>query len=230
MQKLQLAQLQAITLQNANAKEAIVFLHGYGANKEDLAPLASFLEIGRPLNYYFLDAPNEIPIGFGMIGRAWFQLDYQKLDEAMRCGDFSKFAEHVPEGLYQSASLVEVALAEISNKYEKLYLAGFSQGSMISAQVSLSNPGLANKLVLLSSTFINEKKWTELVESAEKLPIFQSHGVADQVLPFNEAKRLSEFFKAKGFSNQFVEFPGGHEIPPQVLQQLGNFLREEGQS
>jgi phospholipase/carboxylesterase len=55
--------------------------------------------------------------------------------------------------------------------------------------------------------------------------VFQSHGRYDVVLPFAMGTWLQELFQTSGWTGELLEFPGGHEIPYEVLEALGEFLQ-----
>jgi phospholipase/carboxylesterase len=56
------------------------------------------------------------------------------------------------------------------------------------------------------------------------MPVFMSHGRADNILPFDLAERLYADLIAAGLTVTFVSFDGGHEIPEAVVTALGEFL------
>jgi phospholipase/carboxylesterase len=56
------------------------------------------------------------------------------------------------------------------------------------------------------------------------LRVFQSHGLQDELLPCAVAERLRDALRAAGLDVTWVEFQGGHGIPPRVLSGLGAYL------
>jgi len=60
------------------------------------------------------------------------------------------------------------------------------------------------------------------------LPVFMSHGRADNILPYDLAERLRADLVAAGLAVTFVPFDGGHEIPEEVVTALGAFLARVG--
>lgn len=208
-----------------SSNKAIVVLHGYGASCNDLAPIGQMIDGNGEFHWYFLDAPLSVDIGYGMQGRAWFPIDMMGLQQAMMTGNFrSFFSEKMPEGFSLAANKVEALVKELKTKHEKIILGGFSQGSMISSEVAFRNPGLIEKLFILSGTFVSETHWRDLLSHGTNLPIFQSHGSADPVLPISEARRLKDFLEENDQNHEYHEFRGGHEIPIPVIQSLSAFL------
>ena len=56
------------------------------------------------------------------------------------------------------------------------------------------------------------------------LPVFQSHGKQDELLPHEGAERLRDTLIHAGLPVEWHSFRGGHEIPRSVLQRLGPFI------
>lgn len=203
---------------------ALVMLHGYGANMRDLAGIAGVSPSFKKFNWIFPDGLLKVPIGPFMMGRAWFPIDMELLNQAMVSGGFEHlFADHVPKGLDTAAdTLIEFVQKEIQSPY---ILGGFSQGSMLANFLTFEKGLDPRALLLLSSTLVARNKWeSRLSTSSWGRPIFQSNGVDDPVLPVSMARELKEIFENYHREIEYHEFPGGHEIPPQVLQALISFL------
>jgi len=78
--------------------------------------------------------------------------------------------------------------------------------------------------VLLSGTLLAEREWAPRMEGRKSLPVFQSHGAQDPLLPFAAAERLRDLLTQAGVTVEWVPFRGQHEIPGVVLERLGAFL------
>lgn len=211
-----------------NANKAVVVLHGYGASMQDLAPLYEYLDPREQFDWYFLDGNISIDIGYGMTGKAWFHIDMYKLQMAISTGKFAEVFEHKrPDGLNQASELVKNLLENISSQYsEGIVLGGFSQGSMVSLDLSIKYPSLIKKLFLLSSTIFDEQFINEGLKNISDIPVFQSHGQYDPVLPFDMADKLSSMLKENIKDYKFSPFSGGHEIPLTVIKDLTAFINQ----
>lgn len=219
--------LDYLARESAQSRVAIVLLHGYGADCTDLAGLADFLGPADQFSWFFPNGPLEVDIGAHVSGRAWFPINMQRLQLAQMTGEFERYlASGIPEGFLEVSKKVEQFLSELKGRYDKVILGGFSQGSMVSAQVALTRPDLLAGLILLSSTFVSEASWRDLVSNDISYPILQSHGTSDPVLPFKDAVRLSEFLKEHTQDFKFISFQGGHEIPPKVLTEVQQFASQ----
>lgn len=219
-----LANLDVLSKIN-NSKTAIIILHGYGAGASDLAPLSDYFPNNQNFDWYFPDGILTVPLGPMMSGKAWFPIDMAKFEEAMRTGaDRDYLAEETPSGFLEAADQVTSFLLELADKYETIYLGGFSQGSMMAFEIAVSKKVKIDKLFLLSSSLVNEERWKNLLSNGWDLSSFQSHGEQDPVLSIKEARRLNNLIHSYSTAHQYHEFQGGHEIPPQVLQKLTTFL------
>lgn len=221
--------LDYLQLEDPNAECDVILLHGYGADCTDLAPLSQYMNLETPVSWYFPNASLEVPIGPHMMGRAWFPINMERLSLAQQTGEFERYlAAHIPDGFLAAAESVTQFVTGLKERYSKIILGGFSQGSMVSAQVALKNPTLLSGLILLSSTFVSEASWRDLVASDIQYPILQSHGSFDPILPFDHAKRLSEFLSEHTADFEFISFQGGHEIPPPVLTGMQKLINRVG--
>lgn len=201
----------------------IVFLHGYGANGADLFSLADDLSWSDRENWYFPDAPIEVPLGPQFSGRAWFPIPLRELQEGV------DYSNATPPGLDKAVNHVKNILATLP--HSKLVLGGFSQGAMLATQVALTDPSRFLGLAILSGTLVHadvlKKAAAKAKEANQALPIFQSHGVMDPVLPFEGAVKLNNLLNECGWDGGLLSFRGGHEIPPSVVRELKSYLRHQ---
>ena len=209
--------LQVLKVHGEQDNKAVVVLHGFGADASDLYPLHSVLDPKGQWNWYFPEAPLEVPIGPGFMGRAWFPISLRELETGL---DFAKVR---PPGIDASAKLILEMLKQMPEK--EVVLGGFSQGAMLATEVSLKYPELIKGLLIMSGTLIDEPAWTHLAKNTSGMKFFSSHGQRDPVLPYSGGQRLYEMLKNAGHSGAHVAFSGGHEIPPQVLVKAAEFLK-----
>lgn len=207
--------LETLTIKN-NSDTAIVLFHGYGASMRDLYGIGEALKNHVSADWFFPDGPISVPLGPMMEGRAWFPIDMAELETAMHMGEHRKFSDKSSKEFDQSQKLAIEFLKEISTKYEKLIIGGFSQGAMLASHVFCAVNTCA--LALFSGTLIDKPSLeTKLVE-ANEIKFFQSHGASDPLLEYSQARDLFNLLEAKGLKGEFVSFEGGHEIPPAALE------------
>lgn len=217
--------LDVLTKKAVDAKMAVVLFHGFGAGANDLFPLNKYLQIDDAIDWYFPSGIIDVPLSPSVVGKAWFPIDAAAIEEAMSRGGFRDFKSKRPEGIDLAIEAVHGFYNELRKEYKTLIIGGFSQGSMLAADLCFSTIEKPDALVLLSGALINEEYWRPLIPSCKGLPFFQSHGRGDSVLPFTGAEELFQMLKASGLEGVFLPFSGHHEIPLEVLVSLKSFLK-----
>jgi len=205
----------------------VVLMHGFGAPGDDLVGLANALP-GAPQHtrYVFPEAPMSLGGPYGD-GRAWWMIDLAVL-QRRAMGERVERSNELPDGLVKARELVREMLdamtADLAPSPKGLILGGFSQGSMVTCDVALHDDREFAGLILFSSTLIAQQVWEPRMAKRKGLPILQSHGREDPVLAFEDAMQLRNLWQTAGADLTFVEFAGGHAIPPQVLAAAGQFI------
>lgn len=204
---------------------AIVLLHGFGAPGDDLVSLWRVIDAPRGTRFVFPEAPHSLP-GFAD-GRAWWMIDLASIEQAMTRGQPRDLSREVPDGMSEAHASVVAMLGDLDRTLHpsKVVLGGFSQGAMLSCDVALRTSLPLAGLVMLSGTYVAEDEWRPLMPNRKGLPVFESHGREDRLLPFAQAERLRTALNDAGLPMTWSPFRGGHEIPAQVVAGLGTFLR-----
>lgn len=212
-----IGKLECLVRPGDNEDINVVLLHGFGANADDLYPLADFLDPEEEFNFYFPNAPHRVDIGGGFTGLGWFPIPLRMLEVGV---DFTKVR---PPGLDESRDIVSDLVFHLNSK--KLYLGGFSQGAMIATEVTLNQADDVEGLIIYSGTLLDEDGWAKKASALKSKRYLQSHGMQDPVLPFSYAQKLNAMLKSAGAVGDFLGFNGGHEIPLPVLKKTAEFLR-----
>ncbi len=209
----------------------VVLLHGFGASGEDLVPLWRAIDAPSDVRWAFPAAPLELPsMGFGMESRAWWMIDVYALELAIRTGQQRDLSKQHPPGLTEAREMLLATLDAIDRTLapKSLVLGGFSQGAMLALDTALHCDRALSGLVLMSGTLLDEDEWVSRMPARAGLPVLQSHGTIDPLLPFSLAERLRDHLRNAGLPVEFIEFRGGHEIPMPVLSEMGRFLSKPG--
>lgn len=205
-----------------------VLLHGFGAPGDDLVGLAGGLGLPRGSTLLFPEAPLDLAALTGMAAyggaRAWWLIDFARIERMLARGETRDLPREVPDGLAEARAKV-VALLE-SLDAEKVILGGFSQGAMLSMDVALHTTRPLAGVVLLSGTLTAEDVWRPRMKARAGLDVFQSHGTEDPLLPYAIAERLRDLLGESGMHVDFHSFDGGHTIPPAILRALSRWLLE----
>ncbi|MBX3188779.1 MAG: dienelactone hydrolase family protein [Labilithrix sp.] len=211
----------------------VVLMHGYGAPGDDLVGLASAIDAPPGTTFLFPEAPLSLSdlLLLPVMGdaRAWWPIDIQRFERAMARGPgaIAELVKDVPEGLDVAREKISAMLDALANEAprDRLVLGGFSQGSMLAIDAALRTDRALAGVVALSSTLVAADEWLPKMASRRGLPIFQSHGTEDPILPYAVAELLRRSFDEAGLEVDFVSFEGGHGIPPSVMRDLGAWLR-----
>ncbi len=203
-------------------------LHGYGANAEDLVPIASYLKSSDGDRFFFPNAPIALPSPFpGLSSLAWSELSFSVLERCAHTQDRDLLRSHLEAGVIAAAAALKPLTGALKLRAGRTIFCGFSQGAMVAEELTWICPELAFGLCLFSTGLDRPTVLAEQVVKQPNLKIFQSHGRQDQVLPFFLAESISASFnKAINDSQRyrFRVFAGGHEIPPAVLSEAKDFF------
>ena len=196
-------------------KQLVVFIHGYGADGQDLIELGAqwraFLPNAAFVSPHAPDRCLQSPSG-----RQWFPLYTRAPDERWRGAvaarpGFDDFldAELAGHGLDDS----------------NLALVGFSQGTMMSLHVGLRRRVAPAAIVGFSGMLIGAPSLPSQIKC--RPPVFLAHGKADPMVPANLLFPAMWALAASGVTVQAMLTPNlGHGIDPGGLQRAGFFLYE----
>jgi len=202
----------------------VVLLHGYGAPGTDLVPLWRELPVPHAVRFVFPEAPLEL--GFG--GRAWWPIDMARLQDRFSKDAVERLTAEVPAGIDVAREALLGLLAALETELgaapEHTIIGGFSQGAMLATDVVLRTQRPFAGLAILSGTVISQPEWLPLMSARAGLPVFQSHGRSDPVLPFAVAETLRDELTAAGLELEFIPFNGGHGIPGSALEGLTRLI------
>ena len=232
-----IAGLDVVTLQQRTQVPpdgVVVLCHGFGAPGTDLVGLAEALVALEPalaaVRFVFPGAPLHLS-DFGADSRAWWMIDFDVIAKLRTASPdaLRDFRRVEPEGMPSARNNLHALVGEVMNRsglsYSKLVLGGFSQGAMLTTDVALRLEEAPAGLVVLSGTLLTEDVWRKKAATRSGLPVFQSHGRFDEVLPFAASRWLEQLLVEAGLKVEFSEFNGGHQIPLEVLRGLSGFLK-----
>lgn len=215
----------------------LVFLaHGFGAPGDDLVPLADALLQGEPslqdsIRFVFPEAPLSLE-DEGIPGRAWWPLNLAKLQSQLASGRFEDVRQEKPPGLLEARSAIHAMLRDACIATGVMpvncVLGGFSQGAMAMMDAAITSPEPVGGIVLLSGAVVNEAAWKAAIAKQPPIPVFQSHGRYDLVLPYIAGEWLRDVWTSQGRTVEFLPFDDGHTISWTVLKALGKFLHKLG--
>jgi phospholipase/carboxylesterase len=189
-----------------------VFLHGYGADGNDLIGLGR--EWAKPLPHAAFVSPHAPePCGAAPMGRQWFNLTFRDANELVR-------------GVKQASPALEAFLdAELSVCLPRSLACCFSQGTMMALGVGLKRQPAPAAIVGYSGALAT-------VEALPKDPgsapaILLVHGDMDELIPVDAMFMAREQLAQAGLAVEWHVAQGiGHGIDAQGLHLGGAFLKQ----
>ena len=201
---------------------ALVLLHGYGAPGSDLAPLARSLL--QPGTRCILPAA---PLSLGDGGRAWWHIEASDRPRYVLDEPGPPMLSTLPNfELEVARSAVQGVLRTTRERYapKALFLAGFSQGAMLSIDLALAGSEPLDRVAVLSGALLVDSAAHLQAPRAAHPPVFISHGRQDRRLPFAGGERMKAELEAHGFAVTWRPFDGGHAISKSTVAELSKFL------
>lgn len=194
----------AVPPSNGNPPDhLLVLLHGWGADANNLAPLAQVFDLPN-YQYVFPNAPfphPEVPSAL-----AWYALETP---------------DHY--GLPESRQRLKDWLLSLENEtgvpLSRTILGGFSQGGAMTLDVGIELP--LEGLFSLSGYLHFHP---HLLKTAIP-PILMVHGKQDLVVPIEAARQTRDALNGINAKIEYHEFNMGHEIPQIVLTLVKKFIR-----
>ena len=196
---------------HAAPEQVVVFLHGVGADGNDLIGLAPTFQTILP-GALFLSPHAPFPFDMAPTGRQWFSI--QDMDIRM-------------EGVRRAGPLldafIEQALEKSGLGADRLALVGFSQGTMMALHVGLRRAAAVAGILGYSGMVVGPDELPAEIKS--RPPVMLIHGDADPVVPFSSLGLAVEALRAAGVDVTSHVCPGlGHGIDDAGLRLGQEFL------
>ncbi len=199
-------------------QQLVVFLHGYGADGNDLIELGRVWQQLLP-HAAFVSPHAPEPCGQAPVGRQWFALTFRDPNERW-------------VGVNHAAPMLErfidAELARNSLPPSALALVGFSQGTMMSLHVGLRRAVPPAAIVGYSGLLVlppDGKPETLAAEIRSRPPVLLVHGDRDELIPSQALFAATQGLAALGVPVEWHLSPGvGHGIDPEGLRHGGEFL------
>ncbi|MBC8121332.1 MAG: alpha/beta hydrolase [Gemmatimonadaceae bacterium] len=193
---------------SAGPTALVIALHGRGANRHDLVPLAQALALER-VRYLFAEAPLSVP--GSQDGRQWYEFG----------ADHGSGVRHSRVLLNQ---LIDLQSQKFNTPAERIALLGFSQGAVMVLDVGLQRTPHPAALVAMSG-YLFEGENIAQRSSAGFPEVLLVHGTEDTVIPV-EASRLAQGVLVElGAKVQLYEVTMGHQINMSALVAVRAFLQ-----
>lgn len=195
----------------------VIALHGFGANGMDLLGLAPHLAGGRLL-VLCPQGPTSLSIGPGAVGYSWFPMQPGEPPD--------------PRAFLKASTQLRTFVDDVLPRYpvdrSKVVVLGFSQGGLMGIDLTFRETERFAGLLVLSSWF-PELLASNLPKKSQQqdFPVLLVHGSQDAQVDIERARESRPVFERFGVDLAYHEFPMGHEIRPEALRVIGQWLREK---
>ena len=188
--------------EDKNINNAVILLHGYGGDGNDIAPVTINWKRFLPNTIFICpDGPETCPIN--PTGYQWFDLN-------------SEDKEYITKKALEAEKILKKFIAEIKNEFDLLNsnicLSGFSQGCMMSINVGLSEKEKFAGILGFSGKVINKVDLERRIFSKPSTLLI--HGDQDEIVPPVNLLEAKDFFERNKIDIITKMVKGcGHNIP-----------------
>ncbi len=202
------------------ARASVLWLHGLGADGHDFEPIVPLLGLeDAGVRFVFPHAPSmPVTVNGGFVMPAWYDI--------VALGGARQDVDGLRRSAARVARLVERE-RERGVPSERIVLAGFSQGGAVAAHLALRSEERLAGLVLLSTYLVDaETVEAEATEASRGLPVFQAHGLYDEMVTPQRGAAARAVFEGRGHPLAWHEYPIAHEVCEEEIKALGSWLGE----
>jgi phospholipase/carboxylesterase len=214
-----------VEVELGDPQASVIWLHGLGADGHDFELIVPELGLSprHGIRFVFPHAPmRPVTINGGMTMRAWYDIR-----------SFDRDGPQDEAGIRESGLLLERLIErehQRGSDYERIVVAGFSQGGAIALHTGLRfRQRLAGLMALSTWLPLAQSFREEVAESADtalrELPIFMAHGSFDPVLPIEFGKTSRAALQSAGFNVEWHEYPMGHAVCAEEIAAVRRWLQ-----
>lgn len=205
-----------------NPTASVIWLHGLGADGNDFVPIVPELKLaGCPaIRFVFPSAPSmPVTVNGGYVMPAWYDIIGRNLMDQEDAAGIQKSA----------TSIVQLIENEASRgiAYDKIVLAGFSQGCAMALHVGLRFPYKLAGIIALSGYLpLAMTANIEKHPANTNTPIFMAHGTYDPVVVLDRAQASYALLQNMGYQVDWNEYPMEHSVNHEELMDISRFLQD----
>ena len=194
-------------------KNAVILLHGYGGDGKDISMLSLNWKRHMPNTVFICPNGHEVclinPSGF-----QWFDLTKDEPD-------------YILEQSIKAEKKIQKFINEIKQEFnltnDKICLAGFSQGCMLSLNVGLISEEKFSCIVGFSGKIIDQNNLKGRIKNFSDVLLI--HGDADQVVPSTYLLEAKDFLIRNGINVQTLLIKNcDHNIPMEASSTALNYI------
>ena len=215
--------LERVTVEpNYQATSCIIWLHGLGDSGAGFAPIVPVLSLPQEhtIRFVFPHAPKQaVTINQGAVMRSWYDIKSMDLHNRADLKDVL-VSEQVIHQLIQEQ--LDSGIAS-----DKIILAGFSQGGVMSLFTGLRYPKKLAGILAMSCYLANgDQLPPELSVANKQTSILQHHGEQDQVVPFDAGEMANRSLLENGYQVEWKSYPMPHTLIAEQLADISHWIQK----
>ncbi|HMD33611.1 MAG TPA: alpha/beta fold hydrolase [Vicinamibacterales bacterium] len=184
----------------------LVLLHGHGANERDLLPMIPRLDPRLAV------ASPRAPFQIGSDNFSW--------TSGNSAADIDAARRTVLE-------CIDQVVATTGADRGRVYLAGFSQGAMLTLAIALTEPEkIAGAAVLSGRLVAPVRDHHATADELRAFPILVVHGRDDHQIPIRAGHEVRDFLKPLA-ALEYHEFDYGHSVSDEAVFVFDQWLRKQ---
>jgi phospholipase/carboxylesterase len=193
----------------------LVLLHGVGANELGMA------DIARQMDPRLAVIPVRAPLQFGPMQFGFFAVSFTSSGPVIDAGQAERSRQLL-------AGFIEGLPAAYGVAARDIWIAGFSQGGILSASVALTRPDLVRGFGIWSGRILPEIG-PQIASSPQLagLHAFVSHGADDAKLTVEYARHAHKLLAEKNVVARYREYGAGHELNAAMLHDFNQWMAQE---
>lgn len=186
----------------------LILLHGVGSNE------VGFIEMAQHMDTRLAVVLARGPLEFGPMQFGWFQVSFTATGPAINAAQANLAREKLLSFIEQLAQTHDI-------DPDRIWIAGFSQGGIMSASVGLTAPEKVAGFGIMSGRILPEVASVVQPQLAlSKVRAFVSHGVQDQTLGIHFARNAKEVLAGFDIPLEYHEYEAGHSLN---MAMIGDF-------
>ena len=198
--------------QSGERPPLLLLLHGVGSNEADLFGLAPYLDE----RFLVVSARAPVVLGPGSFG--WFRIDFTPEGMVADLAQARRSLEMLP-------GFIDELIETYATDERRTYLAGFSQGAMMSLALTLTRPEKIAGVAAMSGRLPRQVIPDEPDRNAlDKMPVHITHGIYDPVLPVENARAARAYLEQLPVELTYREYSMGHEVSMESLRDVTAWL------
>lgn len=193
----------------------ILALHGRGSNEHDLIGLAPYLP--EDLLWVSPRGPHKL----GNDSYEWYRV------KTIGNPDL----QQVILALEKLDRFVNEIVSSYPIDPQKLFLLGFSQGSLLSMCYTLGRPyriaGVIAQSGYIPTGVSNSTGWQIKEADVKDKPFLLTHGEQDTMIPIDWARTSRDLLQSLGIYLSYYEFQMGHQVSSESLTVVSTWLKKQ---